>query len=58
MHLDGRLLEDRAPVRVEADGEPVEHHIDRALLQLARICVVGGESVPISDEEEAFVLLL
>src|SRR5581483_5568232 len=46
-----RLDEHNAAIRGEACGQPVEHHFQRVLLDAAGIGIVGGERVPISDEE-------
>lgn len=43
---------------IESGGEPIEENLDGILFQARRIGVVGGEGVPIGDEEEAVVLIL
>src|SRR5439155_22397040 len=53
MLLDGRLLEERRAPRIEPDREPVEHHLDGVLFDLPWRGIVGGERMPVGDEEEA-----
>ncbi len=48
----------RAALGIEAGGEVVEDHLKRVLLHHARVGVVGGQRVPVGDEEEAVVLVL
>ena len=43
---------------IDAGGEPVDHHVEAVLLHVAGLVVVGGERVPVGDEEQARVLLL
>src|SRR5262249_6813454 len=45
-------------LRVKTGGEPVEQHVDRVLLHLRCVGVVGGQCVPVGDEVEALVLIL
>ena len=53
-----RLDEQRAALGIEPGGEPVEHHLEGILLHAARVGVVGGQRVPVGDEEEALVVVL
>jgi len=43
---------------IESGGEPIEEHLDGIASQAPGISVVGGQSVPVGDEEEAVVLVL
>ena len=52
------LHEDRGGSGADPGGEPVDHHVERVLLDDARVLVVGGERVPVGDEEEGLVLVL
>ena len=47
-----------ALVRVEAGGEPVDHHVVDVALDDLALFVVRGQRVPVGDEEEALVLVL
>src|ERR1035437_785282 len=53
-----RLDEQRAALGIEAGREVVDHDLKRVLLDAARVGVVGGESVPIGNEEKAVILVL
>ena len=45
-------------LRIESGGKVVEDDLQRVLLHHARVGVVGGQGVPVGDEEEAVVLVL
>ena len=51
--LDVALDEQRAPLRIEPGGDPVDEHLPLRLGDLRRILVVGGERVPVGGEVEA-----
>ena len=53
-----RLDENRAPLRIEAGGEPVRDVVERVRGHLAGVGVVARQRVPVGDEIEAVVLLL
>ncbi len=53
---DARLQEDRRLLRVEADGQPVEHGFARVVGQGRRVGIVRRQRVEVRDEEEAAVL--
>ena len=53
-----RLDEHGAALRVEAGGEPVDHHFQRVLLDLGGIGIIGGEGMPVGDKEKTIVRLL
>ena len=53
-----RLDEQRAALGIEAGREVVDHDLQRVLLDAARVGVVGGQRVPVGNEEEAVVLVL
>ena len=53
-----RLDEERRLGRIDAGGEPVDHHVEPGLLQVAGLLVVGGERMPVGDEEKARVFRL
>jgi tryptophan synthase beta subunit len=53
-----RLDEQRRTLGIEPGGEKVDDEFDAALLYVGSIGVVGGECVPVSNEEEALLLLL
>src|SRR5512134_347236 len=55
---DARLDEERRLRRIDAGREPVDHHLPDVLLDHFRSVVMGGERVPVGDEEEARVLAL
>src|SRR4029079_7508299 len=41
---------------VAAGGEPVDHHVPGVLRDVARARVIGGERMPVGDEEQARIL--
>ena len=53
-----RLDEQRAALRIEPRREIVKYDLQRVLLDAARVGVIGGQCVPISNEEKAVVLVL
>src|SRR5262245_28295707 len=53
-----RLDEHGAALGIKPGGKPVEEYLDRILLYLGRIGIIGPECVPVSDEEKALVLVL
>ncbi len=55
---DRRLHEDRRPRGVDAAREPVGHHFEDVGRESFGAVVVGGEGMPVGDEEEAFVCRL
>ena len=52
------LDEDRRLVRVEAGGDPVDHHVVDVLLDHLAVFVVRGQRMPVGHEVEAVVLVL
>src|SRR5262249_5934545 len=52
------LDEHRAAIRIEPSCEPVQQHFYRVLLDFGGIGVVGGECMPVGDEEKTVVLVL
>ena len=55
---DPRLDEERGLPRVDAGGEPVDHHVPDVLLDDFRLLVVRRERMPVGDEEIARILAL
>jgi len=53
-----RLDEHLGVTRVDASRQPVDDHIPHMWTDGLRLVVVGGECVPVRDEEEALVLVL
>ena len=53
-----RLDEQRAALGIEARRQVVEDDFQRVLLDAAGVGVVGGQRVPVGDEEEALVVIL
>ena len=53
-----RLDEQGRDARIQARREPVDGHRPHKLLQLRGVVVAGGQRVPVSDEEKAFILVL
>ena len=53
-----RLDEQRAPRRIEPDGEPVGGDVEGVFRQVAGVPVVGGERVPVHDAVEGVELVL
>ncbi len=53
-----RLDEHHALLRIETGGQPVEENVDRIFFYARGVGVVGGQGVPVGDEEEALVLVL
>jgi hypothetical protein len=49
------LQKEHAALGVEAGGEVVEHDLDGVGHDLRGVGVVGGEGVPVGDEEVALV---
>ena len=43
---------------IDAYGQPVDHHFNDVILEQGRITIVGCQSMPISNEEEALILML
>ncbi len=52
------LHEDDGGARVDTRSEPVDHHVEGVLLDVAGILVAGRQRVPVRHEEEAFVAVL
>src|SRR5580698_3666054 len=52
------LDEHYAAFRIEPSGQPVEENLDGVFFDVRSVSVVGGEGVPVGDEEEAVVLIL
>src|SRR5262249_23941162 len=50
-----RLQEYGRPFRIKPRRQPIAHHIERVLLYLAGISIVGRQGMPIRDEEKAVV---
>ena len=50
-----RLDEEDRLARIDACGEPVDHHVPAVLLEVRRALVVRGQRVPVGDEEKAGV---
>ena len=53
---DGRLDEQRGLLGIEACRQPIGGDFDGVLRDLRCVGVIGGQRVPIGDEEKAFVL--
>jgi hypothetical protein len=53
-----RLNKDGGGTRVNPRREPIDHRVPGVLLNVVGVFVVRGEGMPISDEEEALVLVL
>ena len=43
---------------IDAYGQPVDHHFSDVILEQGRITIVGCQSMPISNEEKALILML
>ena len=53
-----RLDEHHALCGIEPGREPIQQHFDRVLFQMRGVGIVGGQCVPVGDEEKAVVLVL
>ena len=53
-----RLDEHGAALGIEPGGQPVEQHFQRVFFDPRSVGVIGGERVPVGDEEKAIVLVL
>ena len=53
-----RLDEQRRLRRIDAGGQPVDHHVPYVLPDDLRIFVVRGQRMPVGDEKQALVLVL
>ena len=52
---DVRLKEDRALLRIEPHGEPVEQHLPAVVAEFAHVAVVGHHGVPVHDAVETLI---
>ena len=52
------LHEDRRRAGAQAHREPVDHGVERELLDVLRVLVAGGQGVEVRHEEVAVVLVL
>src|SRR5258708_18506816 len=52
------LQKDRGFFRIKPGSQVINHDFDSALLDAGSVGVITGQRVPVSDEEEALVLLL
>ena len=55
---DMRLDEDRALLRVEPRGQPIQGHVEDVILDRRGVGILAGQSVPVADRKEAIVRLL
>ena len=53
-----RLHKQCGNTRIEARGQPIDHHLVGVLGQTTRVFVTRSERMPVGDEEEARVLVL
>src|SRR5690625_594790 len=53
-----RLQEDSGLRRVDTAGQPVNDQLPDAIRKHRALIVVGGQRMPVSNEEKAFMLLL
>src|SRR5579872_713473 len=53
-----RLDKHGAALGIQSGCEPVEQHFNGILLYTRSVGVIGGQGMPIRDEEVAFVLIL
>src|SRR5919106_5333777 len=56
--FDARLTEHDATLRVKTDAQPIDHDIERVLLDVVRRRIVGGQHMPIGRKKITSVLLL